>query len=75
MPPQFRLRSLFLLTALVAVGCWVGPPAWHRIQPVFFAPPPPPQANVATVAPIFGSDLTDEQRLDAIFSDVDAWGE
>jgi len=21
--PQFRLRSLFILTAIVAVGCWV----------------------------------------------------
>jgi hypothetical protein len=24
--PQFRLRSLFVLTALAAVGCLVGPP-------------------------------------------------
>jgi hypothetical protein len=24
--PQFRLRSLFILTAIVAVGCLVGPP-------------------------------------------------
>jgi hypothetical protein len=23
MPRQFRLRSLFILTAIVAVGCWV----------------------------------------------------
>jgi hypothetical protein len=26
MMPQFRLRSLFIVTAIVAVGCWVGPP-------------------------------------------------
>jgi O-antigen/teichoic acid export membrane protein len=24
--PQFSLRSLFVLTALVAVACWVGAP-------------------------------------------------
>ncbi len=22
--PQFRLRSLFILTAIVAAGCWLG---------------------------------------------------
>jgi hypothetical protein len=26
MPRQFSLRSLFILTAIVAVGCLVGPP-------------------------------------------------
>src|SRR5207253_8448308 len=31
--PQFRLRSLFILTALVAVGCLIGPPIWHRQWP------------------------------------------
>jgi hypothetical protein len=31
--PQFRLRSLFILTAIVAVGCLVGPPAWHHVEP------------------------------------------
>ncbi len=39
--PQFRLRSLFILTALVAVGCLVGPPAWGRLQVVLFPPPTP----------------------------------
>jgi hypothetical protein len=24
--PRFRLRSLFILTALIALGCMVGPP-------------------------------------------------
>jgi hypothetical protein len=24
--PQFSLRSLFVITAVVAVACWVGPP-------------------------------------------------
>jgi hypothetical protein len=33
--PQFRLRSLFLLTALVAVGCWVGTRAMQFISDVF----------------------------------------
>ena len=27
--PQFRLRSLFILTAVVAAGCLVGPPTWR----------------------------------------------
>ncbi|HVC97532.1 MAG TPA: hypothetical protein VND64_27870 [Pirellulales bacterium] len=27
---QFRLRSLFILTAIVAVGCWAGPPIWAK---------------------------------------------
>ncbi len=39
--PQFRLRSLLILTAIVAVWCWVGPPAWERIQPMFFPPETP----------------------------------
>jgi hypothetical protein len=30
---QFRLRSLFILTAIVAVGCLVGPPAWRVLPP------------------------------------------
>jgi hypothetical protein len=29
--PQFRLRSLFILTAIVAVGCLVGPPIMRPI--------------------------------------------
>jgi hypothetical protein len=36
MPRQFRLRSLFLLTAVVAVGCcWakVAVPYWLRVYP------------------------------------------
>jgi hypothetical protein len=30
--PQFRLRSLFILTAIVAVGCWVGPPVLREVR-------------------------------------------
>jgi hypothetical protein len=30
--PQFRLRSLFILTAMVAVGCWVGPPTVREVR-------------------------------------------
>jgi len=30
--PQFRLRSLFILTAIVAVGCLVGPPIVREVQ-------------------------------------------
>ncbi|HVC97923.1 MAG TPA: hypothetical protein VND64_29905 [Pirellulales bacterium] len=32
--PQFRLRSLFILTAIVAVGCLVGPIVWRLLPPV-----------------------------------------
>jgi hypothetical protein len=32
--PQFRLRSLFIVTAIVAVGCWVGLPAWEKLRPM-----------------------------------------
>jgi len=31
--PQFRLRSLFILTAIVAVGYVVGLQAWHSYWP------------------------------------------
>jgi hypothetical protein len=31
--PQFRLSSLFILTAIVAVGCLVGPPLRARFWP------------------------------------------
>jgi hypothetical protein len=30
--PQFHLKSLFILTALVAVGCLVGPPIVRSIR-------------------------------------------
>ena len=30
--PQFRLRSLFILTAIVAVGCLVGPPIVRKVR-------------------------------------------
>jgi hypothetical protein len=30
-PFQFRLRTIFLLTTLVAVGCLVAPPIWNVI--------------------------------------------
>jgi len=30
--PQFRLRSLFILTAVVAVGCMVGPPIVREVR-------------------------------------------
>jgi hypothetical protein len=34
--PQFRLRSLFILTALVAVGCMVGPPIVREVRARFW---------------------------------------
>ena len=37
---QFRLRSLFHLTTLVAVVCLVGPPAWEKMLPILFPPKP-----------------------------------
>jgi len=30
--PQFRLKSLFILTALVAFGCLVGPPIVRNVR-------------------------------------------
>jgi hypothetical protein len=33
--PQFRLRSLFLLTAIVAAGCLVGPPIVRELRARF----------------------------------------
>ncbi len=33
---QYRLSSLFILTAVVAVGCLVGPPAWSWAKATFF---------------------------------------
>jgi hypothetical protein len=30
--PQFRLRSLFILTAIVAVGCLIGPPIVREVR-------------------------------------------
>jgi hypothetical protein len=33
---QFRLRSLFILTAIVAVGCLVGPPIFRHAATVRF---------------------------------------
>jgi hypothetical protein len=30
--PQFRLRCLFMLTAIVAVGCLVGPPIIETVR-------------------------------------------
>jgi hypothetical protein len=41
--PQFRLRSLFMLTALVAVGCLVGPPIVREVRARFWPPEPPEQ--------------------------------
>jgi hypothetical protein len=37
-PFQFRLRSLFILTALVAVGCLVGPPIVREVRVRFWPP-------------------------------------
>jgi hypothetical protein len=38
MPRQFRLRSLFVLTAVVAVGCWVGPRLARNYAPKLGTP-------------------------------------
>jgi len=40
MPRQFRLRSLFILTAIVAVGCLVGPPIVCEVAIVLYPPDP-----------------------------------
>jgi len=38
--PQFRLRSLFILTAIVDVGCLVGPPIVREVRARFWPPKP-----------------------------------
>jgi hypothetical protein len=43
MPRQFTLRTFFFLTALVAVGCLVGPPAFRGVA-WYFTPLRPPAA-------------------------------
>jgi len=47
--PQFRLRSLFIVTAIVAVGCWVGPPIWQQVGPMIFPPAPSPTPKTSFV--------------------------
>jgi hypothetical protein len=37
-PFQYRLRTIFYLTTLVAVGCLVGPPFIRDLRARFFAP-------------------------------------
>jgi hypothetical protein len=37
MPRQFRLRSLFILTAIVAMGCLIGPPIVRQVRAKFKA--------------------------------------
>ena len=50
--PQFRLRSLFILTAIVAVGCLVVTPlvrevqVWLRPKAAFIRPMPKPSLFV-----------------------------
>ena len=41
--PQFRLRSLFILTAIVAVGCLVAAPVAREVLAMYFASTPPNQ--------------------------------
>jgi hypothetical protein len=36
--PQFRLPTLFIFTAVVAVGCLVGPPIIQEVRDRFRAP-------------------------------------
>jgi hypothetical protein len=36
--PQFRLRSLFILTAIVAVACIVGPPIFTALYDYVYPP-------------------------------------
>jgi hypothetical protein len=38
--PQFRLRSMFILTAVVAVGCLVGPPIVREVRDRFWPSKP-----------------------------------
>jgi len=44
---QFRLRSIFIVTFVVAVGCLVGPPAWSWARAKWF----PPEEWVETAGP------------------------
>jgi hypothetical protein len=37
--PQFRLRSLFILTTIVAVACWAGPPIVREVRARFCPDP------------------------------------
>jgi hypothetical protein len=39
--PQFSLSSLFILTAIVAVGCLVGPPIVREVRERFWPLAPP----------------------------------
>jgi hypothetical protein len=49
-PFQFRLRSLFYLTAVAAVFSFVGPSAWARLRPILFPDPPlPPTPSLKAV--------------------------
>jgi hypothetical protein len=50
--PQFSLRSLFVLTAIVAVGCWASPPIVREVRARWFPPKPLPGDLAAMTAGI-----------------------
>jgi hypothetical protein len=56
-PPQFSLRSLFLLTAVVAVGCLVGLRVWRLAFPL----PLPEHENMESLGPV--DVLVDDHEL------------
>jgi hypothetical protein len=49
---QFRLRSLFVVTFVVAIGCLVGPPAWSWAQAKWFQRETPGPQSIRNYAPI-----------------------
>jgi hypothetical protein len=59
--PQFRLRSLFILSAIVAVGCVVGPPIVHEVRDMWFPSRPLPSdlagMSVPTLPPLRVDEL------------------
>ena len=64
--PQFRLRSLFILTAIVAVACWVGPPIVRQVREVreHWAADKRRQAELAQ------RDASYQKTLDLLFETV-----
>jgi hypothetical protein len=55
--PQFRLKSLFILTAIVAVGCLVGPPILTEVR--IWLEPIPPDSIQLVVDPSLTPQLDD----------------
>jgi hypothetical protein len=66
--PQFRLRSLFILTAIVAVGCLVGPSIitkvqdWLRPEPAQWEPTIISPGRVTSTAAGYKADFEAAKR-------------